>query len=36
MDGGKGGLPMRGLGTEHVISGPMRDLEKNCMGWNNT
>ena len=22
---------MRGLGTDHVISGPMRDLTKNCI-----
>ena len=24
---------MRGLGTDHVISGPMRGLEKNCIPW---
>ena len=25
--GGRGGLPFRGLGTDHVISGPMIGLE---------
>ena len=24
---------MRGLGTDHVISGPIRGLEKNCIPW---
>ena len=24
---------MRGLGTDHVISGPIRGLEKNCIRW---
>ena len=24
---------MRGLGTDHVIPGPMRGLEKNCIRW---
>ena len=24
---------MRGLGTDHVISGPMRGLENNCIQW---
>ena len=24
---------MRGLGTDHVISGPMRGLEKNSIRW---
>ena len=24
---------MRGLGTDHVISGSIRGLEKNCTGW---
>ena len=25
-----GGLPMRGLGTDHVISGPIRGQKKNA------
>ena len=24
---------MRGLGTDHVVSEPMRGLEKNCNRW---
>ena len=31
--GREGEVPMRGLGTDHVISGPMRGLEKNCIWW---
>ena len=27
-DGGREGGPKRGLGTDHVISGPMRGLKK--------
>ena len=27
---------MRGLGSGHVTCGPMRDLEKNCMGRGQT
>ena len=27
---------MRGLGSGHVICGPMRGLEKNCMGRGQT
>ena len=30
-EGGGGGGPIRGLGTDHVISWPMRDLTKNCI-----
>ena len=29
--GGGGWWPMRDLGTDHVISGPMRGLDKKCM-----
>ena len=29
----KGGGTIRGLGTYHVISGPIRGLEKNCIQW---
>ena len=32
-EGGREGGPMRGLGTDHVISGQMRGLEKNCIPW---
>ena len=27
------GWPMRGQATDHVISGPMRGLTKNCIRW---
>ena len=30
------GGPMRGLGSSHVTCGPMRGLEKNCMGRGQT
>ena len=30
---GREGGPMRGLGTDHVISGRMRGLEKKCIQW---
>ena len=26
---------MRGLGTDHVISGPIRGLENKCIPWRN-
>ena len=31
--GGVGGLTNERPGTDHVISGPMRGLEKNCIRW---
>ena len=31
--GRKEGGPMRGLGTDHLISGPMRVREKNIICW---
>ena len=33
--GGGGGWPMRGLGTDHVISGPMRGLKKTASDGTN-
>ena len=32
-EGGREGRLMRGLGTDHVTSGPMRGLGKNCIRW---